>query len=112
MNKQALVLQAGSVVATLQSLLGHGTLRAWLCLVFAGFFAASTQAQTTNSIQSVTGSVQGGSEIIRVDLAEPLTVLPTGFSIQTPARIALDFPGIGNSMGRSAVDLNLGNLRS
>jgi len=38
--------------------------------------------------------------------------VPTGFSIQTPARIALDFPGIGNAMGRTAVDMNLGNLRS
>ncbi len=65
-----------------------------------------------NSIQSVSGSVQGGTEVIRIDLTEPLTAVPTGFQIQSPARIALDFPGIGNSMGRSAVDLNLGNLRS
>jgi type IV pilus assembly protein PilQ len=60
----------------------------------------------------VTGSVQGGSEIIRIDLAEPLAAVPTGFSIQAPARIALDFPGVSNAMGRSAVDMNLGNLRS
>ena len=69
-------------------------------------------AHAANSIQSVTASMQGGSEIIRIDLAEPLTALPSGFSIQTPARIALDFPGVSNSMGRPAVDLNLGNLRS
>ena len=69
-------------------------------------------AQPANTIQAVTGFVQGGSEVIRIDLAEPLTAVPTGFSIQTPARIALDFPGIGNSMGRNAVDMNLGNLRS
>ncbi len=69
-------------------------------------------AQPANTIQAVTGSVQGGTEVIRIDLAEPLTALPSGFSIQTPARIALDFPGIGNSMGRNAVDMNLGNLRS
>jgi type IV pilus assembly protein PilQ len=69
-------------------------------------------AQTANTIQAVTGSVQGGTEVIRIDLAEPLTAVPAGFSIQTPARIALDFPGIGNSMGRNAVEMNLGNLRS
>ncbi len=74
--------------------------------------SASAQAPAGNSIQSVSGSVQGGSEIIRIDLAEPLAAVPTGFSIQTPARIALDFPGIGNAMGRTAVDMNLGNLRS
>ncbi len=69
-------------------------------------------AQAPNSIQGVTGSVQGGVEVIRIDLAEPLTAVPAGFSIQAPARIALDFPGISNAMGRSTVDLNVGNLRS
>jgi len=73
---------------------------------------APAVAYAANSIQSVTASMQGGSEIIRIDLTEPLTALPSGFSIQTPARIALDFPGVSNGMGRPAVDLNLGNLRS
>ena len=71
-----------------------------------------TWAQAPNAIESVTGSVQGGSEVIRIDLKEALTAVPTGFQIQTPARIALDFPGVSNSMGRSALELNLGNLRS
>ena len=69
-------------------------------------------AHAQNTIQSISGSIQGSSEVVRIDLAEPLTSLPTGFIIQSPARIALDFPGIGNSIGRSAVDLNFGNLRS
>ncbi len=73
---------------------------------------APAWAQAPNAIEAVSGSVQGGAEVIRIDLTEALTVVPTGFTIQTPARIALDFPGVGNSMGRSAVDLNLGNLRS
>ena len=46
-------------------------------------------AAAQNSIQAISGSVQGGSEVIRIDLAEPLTVVPTGFSMQTPARFAL-----------------------
>ena len=79
-----------------------------------GFFigAVSFTANAQNAIQSVTGSVQGGTEIIRIDLAEPLLALPSGFTIQAPARIALDFPGVINSIGRSSVDLSLGNLRS
>ena len=72
----------------------------------------TVQAQRVNTIESVAGSLQGGSEVIRIDLAEPLTALPTGFSIQTPARIALDFPGVSHAMGRAAVEMNLGNLRS
>ena len=69
-------------------------------------------AQSTNTIQAVSGSVQGGIEVIRIDLAEPLLAVPTGFSIQAPARIALDFPNVTNGIGRSSVDLSLGNLRS
>ena len=72
----------------------------------------SSEVRAQNAIQSVSGSVQGGAEIIRIDLTEPLSVLPTGFSIQAPARIALDFPGVVNNIGRSSVDLSLGNLRS
>jgi len=51
-----------------------------------------SHAQT--AIESVTGSVQGGAESIRIDLSQALTAVPSGFTIQSPARIALDFPGI------------------
>ena len=117
MNKQTWMTKAVAAQGALQRL--PAILAAYLsacvsvgALLMAVSLSASAQAPTTNTIQSVTGSVQGGSEIIRIDLAEPLTAVPTGFSIQTPARIALDFPGIGNAMGRTAVDINLGNLRS
>jgi type IV pilus assembly protein PilQ len=80
--------------------------------MLAASLSTTVWAQSPNAIESVTGSVQGGAEVIRIDLSEPLATIPTGFTIQTPARIALDFPGVSNSMGRSAVDLNLGNLRS
>jgi type IV pilus assembly protein PilQ len=64
------------------------------------------------AIESVSGSLQGGNEVVRIDLSEALTALPTGFTIQSPARIALDFPGVANAMGRSTVEINQGNLRS
>nr|WP_237219197.1 type IV pilus secretin PilQ [Rhodoferax aquaticus] len=79
-------------------------------VVFTGFIALNSYAQV--AIESVTGSVQGGSEVVRIDLSQPLSAVPTGFSIQSPARIALDFPGVGNSMGRSSVEINQGNLKS
>ena len=63
-------------------------------------------------IESVTGSVQGGVEVVRIEFSEPLTALPAGFAIQAPARIALDVLGATNGMGRSVVELNQGNLRS
>jgi type IV pilus assembly protein PilQ len=80
--------------------------------VAATLWCAASWAQAQNMIEAVSGGVQGGVEVIRVDLAQPLAAPPTGFTIQTPARIALDFPGVGNAMGRNAVELNQGNLRS
>lgn len=74
------------------------------------FLSGLAQAQT--SIQSVSASVQGGAEVIRIDLSQALTAQPNGFVIQSPARIALDFPGATNGMGRSNVDINQGNLKS
>jgi len=74
------------------------------------FSAVAAQAQAV--IEAVTGSTSGGAEVVRIDLSQPLTAVPTGFSIQSPARIALDFPGISNGMGRSTIDINQGNLKS
>lgn len=77
-----------------------------------GALLISLSAYAQNTIEAVTGSVQGGVEVIRVDLAQPLPAVPGGFSIQVPARIALDFPGVANGLGRSSVDINQGNLKS
>ncbi|MDP2264463.1 MAG: type IV pilus secretin PilQ [Hydrogenophaga sp.] len=73
---------------------------------------SSTWAHAQNAIQSLTGGVQGGVEVIRIETSEPLAALPTGFTIQSPARIALDFPGVVNNIGRNSVEMNQGNLRS
>ncbi|MBS7808418.1 type IV pilus secretin PilQ [Variovorax sp. PCZ-1] len=65
-----------------------------------------------NAIENLAASVRGGVEVVRIDFAQPITVAPTGFAIQTPARIALDFPGFNNASGKNIVDINQGNLRS
>ena len=112
MNKQTWTMRAAAAQTVLHHVPAILIACASACVLALFMLPLSARAQTANTIQAVTGSVQGGTEVIRIDLAEPLTAIPTGFSIQSPARIALDFPGIGNSMGRNAVDMNLGNLRS
>ena len=72
--------------------------------------AMPSYAQT--AIEAVSSSTQGGTEVIKIDLSQPLSAVPSSFSIQSPARIALDFPGISNGMGRSTIDTNQGNLKS
>jgi type IV pilus assembly protein PilQ len=74
------------------------------------FSALASHAQ--NAIEAVAASIQGGVEVVRVDLSQALSAVPTGFTIQSPARIALDFPGVGNALGRSQVEINQGNLKS
>ena len=112
MNKQtAQPTMVASEKRSLPRLLGSVLRHALLCVAaLAGFIPFAVRAE--NSIQAISGSVQGGSEVIRIELSEALSAVPTGFSIQTPARIALDFQGVSNSMGRTAIDMNLGNLRS
>ena len=69
-------------------------------------------AWAQNAIQSITSSQQAGTEVVRIEMKEPLAAVPAGFSIQAPPRIAIDLPGIGNDLGRNAVEINQGNLRS
>lgn len=78
----------------------------------AGASVSVSPAGTQPIIQSVTGSLQSGSEVVKIDLSQPLTVVPNGFSIKSPAKIALDLAGVGNALGRSTVDINQGNLQS
>ena len=82
-----------------------------VCSAFV-LLMASSLVQAQVAIESVTGSLQSGVEVVRVDLSQALTELPTGFSIQSPARIALDFPNVVSAMGRSNIEVNQGNLKS
>ncbi|MDR7094432.1 type IV pilus secretin PilQ [Hydrogenophaga laconesensis] len=89
--------------------IGRGALKG---AVLACMTLSAVWAQAQNAIQSISGGIQGGVEVVRINTSAPLAALPTGFTIQAPARIALDFPGVANAIGRSAVDINEGNLRS
>jgi type IV pilus assembly protein PilQ len=81
-------------------------------LALALLIGVPFSAVAENAIQSVNSTQQAGAEVIRIELSEPLTAVPAGFTIQTPPRIAIDLPGVGNAMGRSSVEINQGNLRS
>jgi type IV pilus assembly protein PilQ len=87
-------------------------LRMWHGIIFSVALLLGGVAQAQTAIEAVTGSIQGGSEVVRIDLSKELTAVPSGFAIQSPARIALDFPGVTSAMGRSTVEMNQGNLKS
>ena len=79
---------------------------------FMAIQAAHAQGAVDNTIQSITSSQQAGADVVRIELAAPLAAVPNGFAVQTPPRVALDLPAVGNAMGKSLVDINQGNLRS
>ena len=74
-----------------------------------GAVALSTLACAQTSIEAVTGSLQGNKEFVRIDLSDALPSIPAGFVVQSPARIALDFPGVANGLGKNVVELGSGN---
>ena len=82
------------------------------CALTSLSHTALVHAQAFNSIQSVQASVQGGLEVVRVEMAQPLSAAPAGWSVQTPPRIAFDFPATANAVEPAFQDLNLGNVRS
>ncbi len=79
----------------------------WCVLALTGINAAAQ-----NSIQSVSTSSQGSLEVVRVETAAPLRAVPEGFIVQSPARIAFDFPEVASNVPRQALTSSKGNLRS
>lgn len=87
-----------------------GALASLATVAAALLVPASVWAQ--NAIQSITSSQQGGTEVVRIELSQPLSAVPTGFSVQTPPRIAVDLPGVTSALDSSRIDINIGNLRT
>jgi len=96
-----------------KSIRGNLTMNHWraAAISLASIFCALA-AQAQNAIQSINASQQGASDVVRVELSEPLAAVPGGFTVQTPPRIAIDLPGVGNALGRNSVEMNQGNVRT
>ncbi|HJV75325.1 MAG TPA: type IV pilus secretin PilQ [Noviherbaspirillum sp.] len=79
-----------------------------MCFALVCGFA---QAQE-NAIESINANQQGANVIVKVTMKNPIAKPPIGFSITSPARIALDFASTANATGKSAQDIGLGDVRS
>ncbi|MDP2759430.1 MAG: type IV pilus secretin PilQ [Sideroxyarcus sp.] len=88
-----------------------------LAIVFA-LCAFGVQAQEgalnlINSIQTITASTeQDGKLVLKVGLKLPPKGQPAAFTINTPPRIAFDFPNTENGLGTSMQTFGEGDLRS
>ncbi|MBV8620677.1 MAG: type IV pilus secretin PilQ [Curvibacter sp.] len=85
------------------------------CAVVLGLSVASLApafAQDGLKLKSITDSMQNGREVVQLDFSAPVLSQPTGFSIQSPARVALDFPQLDNGLPGNRVDFAQGNVKS
>ena len=77
----------------------------WRSLLAAAAVVAcawAAPAQAAPAVENVSGFMQGGTEVVRIDFSEALTSIPNGFAIQSPPRIALDVPGASNCAAKPA----------
>lgn len=74
--------------------------------------AESVGGGAENSITSLSASpATGGKLVLKVGLKTPLVNQPASFTINTPPRIAFDFPNTSNGLGKSVQEFGEGELR-
>jgi len=91
----------------------QGLLMGWL-LLSAGFLATAQAAapETDNTLQSVEyAGLPGNKVLITLTLSKPAPP-PLSFTIDNPARIALDFPNTGNSLAQRNQEIGIGMAES
>lgn len=81
-------------------------------LMLCFMMCTTIHAHAQNAIESVTGSTQSGVEVIKIGFSQAISTLPTGFAIQSPARIVLDFPNVASGVTPSTISMSQGNTRS
>jgi type IV pilus assembly protein PilQ len=79
-------------------------------LLFAAGFAITAHAQ--NSIESVSvAGQQGGATVIKVMLKSAPAAAPASFAVNSPPRIAFDFPNTTNGSGKNVQEVGEGDVR-
>lgn len=74
--------------------------------------ALISQASLATDLQSLDVAALPGDKVeLKLTFDEPVTV-PRGYTIEQPARIALDLPGVVNKLGVKNRELGVGNARS
>src|SRR5574340_423394 len=86
-----------------------------LSLLAGALTQASAQTGAEDTRNAITGlqvAQQAGNVVVKISLKNPLTSAPLTFSVANPPRIAFDFQGTDNALGRSAQEVREGDLRS
>jgi type IV pilus assembly protein PilQ len=101
----------------IQNVFSRIAARIALAIAFGAFATASwaqAPAQTAaNNIEAIdVAGQQGGNIVVRITLKTAMPNPPAGFTINNPPRIAFDFPGTANGLGRNTQEVGDGDLRA
>ena len=74
--------------------------------------ALGQDAAAANSIESLEVVSEPGKTTVTLSLSKAPAAAPVSFTLANPPRIALDFAGTSNALGRNVQDVGQGGLRS
>ena len=83
-----------------------------IILLALGLVGVLPAAIAQNSIETFDVSQQGGQVLVRLTMKQSISAPPASFTIASPARIAFDFPGTANNLGRTSQEIGERDLRS
>ena len=115
MNLQAMNLMTitNKIKTMTSSLLLARSLLAAVWLTCGLVCSQSWAAEPINKIEKISfANLPGGKVTITITTTEPVTQVPASFTLDKPARIALDFPKMSNGLGKSKLTAEQGGLAS
>lgn len=83
-----------------------------MCLPATGSWSQNTSQALPNSIEAIdVAGQQGGNIVVRITLKTAPVNPPVGFTVNDPPRIAFDFAGTANGLGKNMREVGEGDLR-
>jgi type IV pilus assembly protein PilQ len=85
---------------------------AFLAGMLASAVGVAQPAQSRNTLQKVDVAASGELVTVRMTFSEPLKAVPGGFSLASPARVALDIPNTESAVSSQDLSASRGILRN
>jgi len=89
--------------------LGRAAARALATVLLAGVFTTAHSATLDGASYS---AMPGDRVQLKLDFSEPLAEEPVNFTIDNPARIAIDLPGVGLNLAEKSQSIGIGMAHS
>ena len=105
-------IRGGEMINIKQMLMKAAKLMLVATFGFSSFLAVA-ESGTENKIEKIEFAGLSGDRVsITITTTEPLVNPPAGFTLQTPPRIALDFPNTVSGLGKSSLTVDQGVLKN